>query len=211
MPPFRREHDAPICQFGNRRGFGALAIDAQCGNVGCERRAREPGDEARESQPGQRALQYRGPRAYDFRARQFDDPGRARHVGPPCPVPQRDGQLMPIPVPPAPNADHCERNGRGRDHQAALDPGARCIDQEQRYREQRQVEERVQQNRRQQPEAQEDQRPQRRGQQQLDQPRIRREPRIIGVRPGEYHRLQQHGEDRPMRALAEARAKQRGQ
>ena len=55
--PLRIEHDAALLQFGNGRGLGARAIDAQRRHVRRERREGEPGGEARESKPRQRALQ----------------------------------------------------------------------------------------------------------------------------------------------------------
>ncbi|HET7607289.1 MAG TPA: hypothetical protein VFL84_01315, partial [Gammaproteobacteria bacterium] len=207
--PFGRQRHAAR---GERRvggGDGVRPGKPQRRNVRAERRKHGPRTDARDTQHRQRALE---------RAR---DPARGERVGDraivgvragaPRAIAQYVGQFRPAPGLPAAQDDDRERDERGDHDERLLRACARRVDQEERNRKEREVERRVQQDRGQQAEAQEDQRPHDRGRQQLDRPRIRREPRIVGVRAAEYERLQDHGERDAQRAMAVPCADQRAE
>ncbi len=129
----------------------------------------------------------------------------------PCAVDERRRELAPrARARPAPQ-DHGERHQAGDDHRGALQPCPGRVDEVERYREQREVEQRVQHDRRQEPVAQEDRRPDHRRHDELDQARVRREAGVIGMRGAEDHRLQHERDGDSQRAAAEMRADQRPQ
>ena len=117
-----------------------------------------------------------------------------RRVGPlrtgaPRAVAQCRRQFAPCAgLPAAPSDDH-QRHGRGDDHQHLLQLRAGRIDEEQRNREQRQIERRVQQDRRHQAEAQEDRAPRRSTAARARRVASTRESRDSSRAPAEHQRL----------------------